>query len=384
MTLRARVGLAILFFRGAALAETPKPAPPPIVKAPVSASGEKRVDVKLAPGLTASAPPSPMSFAATAGVEQVTLSWTQPTAEGTAPVETYLLQRSTDGTTWSDVATIPPNLRQWFDRQRTAGVGLAYRIFASSANAGRSASSAIANATPIGPAAPPALVFVGISGDKQLNISWGILGGVKQTYATGGSSVTSYILQRSTDGKTWTDHKTMTANDGIRNGQGVYQGYTATDTNLTPGAVVQYRVIAVNGAGRSVPSAPVNGVAATFPGPPENVKMNVVWGTVGLKWDPPKNSGGTPVTQYKIEVWIPKSGFAAPGGDGYWYPRATVPGGSGMPTSYSNKPTCGRVAPGPEGVKTDIGCPLDRKWYRILTVNAVGDSSPSTPVSGVL
>ncbi|AKV02609.1 hypothetical protein AKJ09_09272 [Labilithrix luteola] len=132
-------------------------------------------------------------------------------------------------------------------------------------------------------------------------------------------------------GQTWTDHATLTANDGVRNGWGVYRnlGYTFTDSNLTPGAVLRYRVMAVNGAGRGAPSARVNGVAGTYPGAPENVKMTVSWGLVALNWDQPKSIGGTPVTQSKIEVWKEKSPFAAPGGDGYWWPLATIPGGSG-------------------------------------------------------
>jgi hypothetical protein len=316
MNLRV-VGLSFALVSAGGLAFAETPSPTPTVKAPSVPSGAARSDVKLVPALLASAPPAPTSFTATAGAEQVTLAWTQPTVAGTAPVETFRLQRSTDGTTWSDVASIPPNGRQWFDRQRAPGVGLAYRIFAISANAGPSASSAIATATPFGPAAPPGIVLVGISGDRRLNISWGVLGGVPLTYANGASSVTSYVIQRSADGTPWTDHATLTASDGVRNGAGVYRngGYVFTDSNLTPGAVLHYRVIAVNGAGRSAPSPSVDGVAGTFPGAPENLKMTVSWGTVGLNWRQPKKFGSTAVTQYMIEVWVPRSMGAAPGGD---------------------------------------------------------------------
>ncbi|MBX3204531.1 MAG: hypothetical protein KF764_05650 [Labilithrix sp.] len=366
-----------------AFAATPKVAVQPSAVVPPSGPSGKPPVGKLIPAL-GSAPPAPAGFTATAGTEQVALAWTQPTAEGAAPVDTYLLQRSTDGTTWSDVATIPPTGRKWFDPQRAPGVGLSYRLFANSAS-GIGASSAIVTATPFGPASPPAVVQVAISGDRRLNILWGVVGGVVQTYANGASAVTSYVVQRSTDGRTWTDHGTLQASDGVRNGHGLYRpgGYGFTDSNLTPGARLSYRVIAVNGAGRGAPSAPVEGVAGTFPGGPESLKMTVSWGLVSLKWDPPKNSGGTQVTQYKIEVWRAKVPNAAPGGDGYWWPLAAVPGGSGTAGSFTSRPSCS-VPAGVAGVNMDIGCPLSRKWYRVTTVNAVGDSAPSNWVTGVL
>lgn len=126
-------------------------------------------------------------------------------------------------------------------------------------------------------------------------------------YTNPGSSVTSFVIQYSTDyGSTWTTASSF--------------GALSTDTvkvltQLTNGTTYVLRVAAVNSAGRgawsevSVPATP----NITVPSVPYNVIATPTGPLVGtppsnshftLQWSPPTSGGGAATTSYLVEMVI--------------------------------------------------------------------------------
>jgi titin len=108
----------------------------------------------------------------------------------------------------------------------------------------------------------------------------------------GGSPVTDYLLERSSDGgATW-----QSVADGVS---------TATTANvpgLVNGTTYRFRVAAVNGAGTgawSDPSAAVTPMG--LPGAVTGLSATPSDGRVGLAWAPPASDGGRPVSDYVVE-----------------------------------------------------------------------------------
>ncbi|KAG8335958.1 myosin light chain kinase activity protein [Homalodisca vitripennis] len=94
-------------------------------------------------------------------------------------------------------------------------------------------------------------------------------------------------------------------------------------TGLTPGHEYKFRVAAVNAEGESEPLETLESIIAKNPfdepGKPGNLKATD-WDKdhVDLKWDPPKEDGGSPITGYVVEV---KDKY------GNWEKAVTVPAG---------------------------------------------------------
>src|SRR2546425_547051 len=86
---------------------------------------------------------------------------------------------------------------------------------------------------------PPTNLTAGVVSSSQINLSW------NAPSDTGGSVITGYKIERSTDGgATW---GTIVSNTGTT-------GTTYSNTGLSPSTTYSYRVSAINSAGTSSPS----------------------------------------------------------------------------------------------------------------------------------
>ena len=222
------------------------------------------------------------------GSGQVKLTWTAPT---TTPVDDYVIERSSDGTTgWTvvddGVSTATTATVGGLQNGDTYWFRVAAKTYV------ESVTTAPVQATPVW--TPDAPFFL------NANVSPAPAGGsfdVQLTWANAlpnGSTVTDYIVEWSLDGTTWT-----------RVDDGVSTATSYTVKGLAGGKNYTFRVAAKNAIGigawqlkqastpATVPAAP-NVTAAVAPA------TGVGSGEVMLSWPAPSNNGSA-ITDYLIE-----------------------------------------------------------------------------------
>jgi titin len=227
-------------------------------------------------------PGAPLNPVATAGDGSVTIVWAAPATDGGLSVSSYIVEQSTDGgISWQTVVTTA-------DRSAViSGLanGSTYRFRISARNAAGTGSSvslsgAIAPRTP--PTAPVNLSVVASDGTAAL--VWAV------PTSDGGAPVTSYVVERSTDGGlTWATATTTSTSGAVLSG-------------LTNGTAYAFRVIAVNAAGSGAPSAPVTATPAAAPGAPTSLVLVSGDGQIALSWSAPSNDGGASISSYRVEM----------------------------------------------------------------------------------
>ena len=234
-----------------------------------------------------------MAPAAGVGSGEVRLAWTAP-ADGGAAITDYVIERSVDGISWTTVNDGASTATAFTVGGLTNGTRYSFRVAARNA-VGLGPSSAVVMATPVWKPAAPAGLRAAVApasgvGSGQVRLSW------TAPSSTGGTRLTDYVIQRSTDGATWT-----TLNDGATTAT------TVTVGRLTNGTAYRFRVAARNAVGigawsRTVvakpvwrPTAPTRLSAAVAPA------GGVGSGMVKLTWNAPTSTGGTPVTDYVLQ-----------------------------------------------------------------------------------
>src|SRR5262249_11155191 len=149
---------------------------------------------------------------------QVNLTWADNATNETG----YTVERSTDGLTWSVVATgLPADSTSYSDATASPGTTYDYIVYAYNASL-TSDNSNLATATTV-PNAPTGLTATAASA-SQINLSWGDVAGE-----------TAFRIERSLDGVNWGLAGTTGANVTS------YQ-----DTNVAASTTYKYRVAASN------------------------------------------------------------------------------------------------------------------------------------------
>ncbi len=200
-------------------------------------------------------PQPPTGLTATAiSSSQINLSWTAPANNGGSAITGYKIERSTNaGSTWTILANIG-NTTTYSDTGLAASTAYTYRVSAINA-IGTGSPSNTASATTQSATAPqpPTGLTATAASPSQINLSW------TAPSSNGGSAITGYKIERSTDsGTTWS---TIVANSASTS--------TAySDTGLAASTAYTYRVSAINSVGTSSPSntasATTSSVAATY------------------------------------------------------------------------------------------------------------------------
>src|SRR2546425_680716 len=138
---------------------------------------------------------------------------------------------------------------------------------------------------------PPTNLTARIISSSQINLSW------NAPSDNGGSVITGYKIERSTDGgATW---GIIVSNSGTT-------ATTYSNTGLSPSTTYSYRISAINSVGTSSPSntasATTSAPAAAPPGSPTGLGATTVSSSqINLSWTAPANNGGSAITGYKIE-----------------------------------------------------------------------------------
>ena len=229
---------------------------------------------------TPGTPAAPDAPSLLSGNAKLTVTWTAPTANGSAITDYDLRHSSDSGATWTVVENGTSTALTATLTTLTNGTSYQVQVRAGNANGdGAWSSSATAQAGAPEPPAAPTLT----SGNAQLGVSW-------TAPASSGSAITDYDVRYSSDsGATWTELADATPSTDL----------TATIATLTNGTAYQVQVRAGNarGDGGWSPSA------TDKPGrPPAPSAPTLTGGTgqVTATWTAP-TSNGLDITDYDVQ-----------------------------------------------------------------------------------
>ncbi|MDE2795964.1 MAG: fibronectin type III domain-containing protein [Gemmatimonadota bacterium] len=285
-------------------------------------------------------PRAPRNLRAEAdGDSAIDLTWRAPSDDGGSAITRYRVDVSDDNEGWSILVDTAAQITSYKHSGLDPGAKWYYRVRASN-SVGSGAWSSVANATTESedsasvPDAPTDLIAEA-SGDR-IDLDW------DAPAENGGSDITGYRIEYSTDGDDWDILETDTETTSTR-----YR-----HRGVEPGTKYYYRVRAINDVGRgpasNVASATTDALA---PGAPMNLMAKADGSSeVELDWDPPEDDGGSEITGYRIEY----------SDDGQTWDDLERNTGS-TSTSYEHR-----------GITAGT-----RYYYRVRAINDVGASPPS-------
>src|SRR2546422_118877 len=193
---------------------------------------------------------SPQNLQATAGNSQINLTWSAPSNNDIYPPTNYKIYRSTSSGTETVLTTLG-NVNSYTDTPVINGQAYYYYVTAGNPYGDSPASNEV-SATPsngsssTAPQPPTGLKATTVS-PSQINLIW------TAPTNNGGSAITGYQIQRSSDGGLSWPTLVSNTNSAVT---------TYSDTGLSPGINYGYRVSAINSVGGGAPS---NSASATTP-----------------------------------------------------------------------------------------------------------------------
>ena len=221
-------------------------------------------------------PKIPTGLSAVVEDSAITLSWVAPIRNGGAPITGYRIDVSTPGETWTEVAS-PVSGTTYTHTGRTDGIRYTYRVAAiNSFGLGRWSDTVTAITRVTAPGAP-----VNVTSNPHgihNQVIW------QAPASDGGATITSYLVEASTDEETWTE---LTSSISVK--AYLHEG-------VTIGTTYYYRVTARNSIGLGAPSATASVTArVTFaPSAPTSLTATVRGIYITLWWGPPQYDGYDP------------------------------------------------------------------------------------------
>ena len=344
--------------------------------------------VNTAPALR---PDPPTDLASdTIGHNQIDLVWTPPGDTGSdevgnGKIVNYLIESSSDGTSWSDLATIKPKEDRIYtfdgtkvsDRAGGAGgeinfehtklmpgVTIHYRVRTinnapANQRESRPSESVIGMTEPASEPDAPGGLVVQADGLTMIKLCWN-----EQSAETAAAPTSGYRIDISDDaGTTWSMLEADTDSTDT-----VY-----TDSGLSAGMTRHYRVYAINSVGTSPGftgyddgidltndnDAMATTDDATVPSMPMNVRAAATSDAeITVSWGAPANDGGAAITGYMVERGVM-------GADSMMTWTAVDPAHTGMDRMYM-----------------DMGLmPETMYYYRVSAMNSAGNSAWTAEVS---
>lgn len=221
---------------------------------------------------------APSNVTATSGAGGVSLSWYDNAWNETG----YAIERSDDGgVTWNPLDQTVANLHGYVDSTAVVGQTYQYRLYAFNDTDQSGNSSPVTVA--VTPATPGSLMATSIS-SSRIDLSWGDVSGES-----------GYVLERSTNGTTWSQIGTPVADST-----------SYSDTGLVAGTKYYYRLRATSSVGNSANTASV--FATTRTAQPALSLTVVSTAQINLSWTNVLNETG-----YRIERSIDGSAWSVIG-----------------------------------------------------------------------
>ena len=244
----------------------------------------------------ASVPTAPTGLHTTPYADAITFTWNESPSDGGSPIIGYTVQYTTQGTSWetirngTDVAVDDPSIRSIHVDNLIANTEYSFRVATVNivGSSVYSANATIHTLDPIAPVAPTGLTAT--PDFNSITLDW------DEPLTDGGSSITGYTVQYTTQGAPW---------ETIRNGTDVAVDNTRSMhvNNLIAGTEYSFRVAAVNIAGSSVYSAnaTIHTTTAIVPTAPINILPSPSLNSIFLYWDEPLSDGGSLITGYTVQ-----------------------------------------------------------------------------------
>ena len=220
-------------------------------------------------------PDAPTGLTATAdGQTEIDLSWTAPSDDGGAAITAYRIEVSSDGSNWSDLVSDTGSTSTSYSHTGlTAGSTRHYRVSAiNSVGTGPASNSdsAATEAEPVTKPDAPTGLSATADGQTEIDLSW------TAPSDDGGTAITGYRIEVSSDGSNWSDLVSDTGSTAT----------SYTHTSLAAGSVRHYRVSSINSAGTG--SASNVDIATTDSQPnraPTAVGTIPAWTSAPTGWD---------------------------------------------------------------------------------------------------
>ena len=233
--------------------------------------------------------PAAPSVSATAGsTTSLDVTWTAPTNTGPA-IASYDLQYRAG--TSGNFTNGPQNVTGTSAAIGSLAADTSYEVQVRATNAEGDGDWSVAGTgrttATSAPGAPTGLSATA-SGTTAINLSW------SAPASTGGSAITGYKIEVSSDGgSSWTDQVANTNSTAT----------TYAHTGLASGDTRHYRVSAINANGAGTASNVDSATTGTsVPGAPTGLSATASGTTaINLSWSAPASTGGSAITGYKIE-----------------------------------------------------------------------------------
>src|ERR1019366_6323494 len=213
-----------------------------------------------------SAPAAPSNVAAgqssVSPASQINVYWQHTSSNETG----FEIFRSSDNVTFSQIATVGPNVTEYDDPGLASGTRYYYYVKAYNANGTSAASNTdgtITAGTSGVPAAPSALAATAVSST-----------GINLTWTNNSPTATAMLVENSTNNVTFTQIASLAGNAAAY-----------SNTGLTAGTLYYYRVRAQNAAGTSAYSNTASATALSLPAAPSALAATAVSSTgINLTW----------------------------------------------------------------------------------------------------
>ncbi len=182
----------------------------------------------------------------------VSLAWTDNSLDETG----FVIQRSTDGLNFADLTTVAADTTSYLDAGVVAGNTYTYQVAALNGDV-RSAYSNTASITVVAPPAPPAA-------PSNLNAIQPAAQQVSLAWVDNANNETGFVIERATDGVTFSVLTTVAADTS-----------SYTDSTVTAGVTYTYQVAAVNDVGQSGYSNTASVAVIEPPAAPDQLEANL-------------------------------------------------------------------------------------------------------------
>ena len=240
--------------------------------------GDWSLEVTATPATT---PDAPTGVTATAGDEQVTLTYTAPSDNGGSAITGYEYQQRTGTGTWGSATTLSSN---GVVTGLTNGTQYGFQVRAVNAEGGGDWSLEVTATPATTPDAPTGVTAT--AGDEQVTLTH------TAPSDNGGSAISGYEYQQRTGTGTWGSATTLSSNGVV--------------TGLTNGTQYGFQVRAVNsvGSGDWSGEAMATPNATSTPGKPTGVRAARGNRQVALNYTTPSDNGGSAITGYEYRLRV--------------------------------------------------------------------------------